>query len=93
MNSKITKLFAALIAVLAFALNACDKEEQEPATEYNNVQDEILAKEGIERNPIVIDGKKQEWTFPARNKTLSKGIILNEANYYSDIESILKELV
>ena len=90
MNRIITKLFAAIIFVICFVLNACDKYEANIATEQDIVQKRTLVTEGDVRSPVVIDGVKQEWTFPARNRSLSKGILFDESTYYPLIENSLK---
>ena len=40
---------------------------------------------------LVVDGKRMEWTLPARRKELSKGVIMDEKAWYEDLE-LLEEL-
>jgi len=90
MNRRIVKIFVVTLSVIAFLFNACDKDDSNVVSEQDDIMNRTLVTEGETRSPIVIDGVKQEWTFPARNKSLSKGILFDESTYYPYIENSLK---
>lgn len=79
------QLFKLLIAAIAatIAFNSCEKETQEITTEQKKDLN----------SPLVIDGKKMEWNFNVytRPRSLTKGLIMNEANYYAEIAYLLQE--
>ena len=89
MNKYFVKI-AVVLFLVAFAMSSCDKDAPEVAPPQNDVSVKPVVMEGHTTQPIEIDGKKQEWTFPARQKSLSKGMIQDEADYYSAIESYLQ---
>lgn len=71
-------------------MSACDKDKPDITPEPGIASTATVVMEGHGRGAIEIDGKKQEWTFPARQGTLSKGILVNEAEYYSVMEKELR---
>lgn len=79
------KSLAAVLLVTAFALNSCDED----VTEVQPKQNETILTEGLEKNPLVIDGGKKEWHFSLQPRKLTKGLLLDEASYY---ESIIEDL-
>ncbi len=89
MNKYFVKI-AVVLFLVAFAMSSCDKDDPEVVTAPDDVSVGTVVKEGHTKQPIEIDGKKQEWTFPARQKSLSKGILQNEADWYPSVESNLK---
>ena len=80
------KIFIAALFSASFSLSSCDKEMNEFETEKN----QSSPNEVLENNPLVIDGKKQEWHFSLKPRKLTKGMILNEAKLYSDYNELLK---
>ena len=84
MKKRILKLiaFAALIAVMFAGITACEDEVVHTSSDETEAVDEhvAVADDGV----LVVDGKRMEWTLPARQKGLSKGIIMNEKEYYED---------
>ena len=89
MNKYFVKI-AVVLFLVAFAVSACDKEEPDISTVRSDVSTAPVVMEGYVRQPIEIEGKRQEWTFSDRQKSLSKGIIRNEATWYSQVEPLLK---
>ena len=89
MNKYFVKI-AVVLFLVAFAMSACDKEEPDISTVRSDVSTAPVVMEGYVRQPIEINGKKMEWTFPARQKSLSKGILVDEANWYALLEPYLK---
>ena len=85
MNKYFVKI-AVVLFLVAFAMSACDKDEPDISTECGDVSTAPVVMEGYVRQPVEIDGKKMEWTFPARHISLSKGIVVDEANYYPLVE-------
>lgn len=76
--------FKILIAVLfasSFSFSSCDKD----VTDIEIEQDEPVISELIDNNPLVIDSKKQEWHFSLKPRKLTKGMLVNEAEYYESI--------
>lgn len=80
------KIIASLLLSVSFALNACDKDITE--LETNNNQPTV--NEGVENSPIVIDGKKMEWHFSLKPRTLTKGMIIDETEYYPNLTNLLQ---
>ena len=91
MKKRILKLiaFAALIAVMLAGMTACEEEVTQPSNNENDVasRQETVADDGV----LVVDGKRMEWTLPARRNGLSKGVIMDEKAWYEDID-LLEEL-
>lgn len=73
------KTIAAALLVTAIALNSCEKD----VTEFETEQNESVVTGGLEKNPVVIDGKKMEWQFSLRPRKLAKGMLLDETDWYS----------
>ncbi|MBO7441163.1 MAG: hypothetical protein J6U21_15935 [Bacteroidales bacterium] len=88
MNKYFVKI-AIVLFLVAFAMSACDKDEPDVSTVRSDVSTAPVVMEGIARHPIEIDGKKMEWKLPARQKSLSKGIIANEAGLYPLMSPVL----
>ncbi|MBR4324520.1 MAG: hypothetical protein IKP73_03215 [Bacteroidales bacterium] len=86
MNKYFVKI-AVVLFLVAFAMSSCDKDGPEVTTPPDDVSVGTVVMEGHTRQPIEIDGKKQEWTFPARQKSLSKGILVDEATLYPLVEN------
>lgn len=83
MKRQYLKLVVATAAA-AIALNSCEKENPEITSNHPNNNSSVLT-EGINRSPLVIDGKKMEWNFTLRPKKLTKGMLMDEAGYYEEI--------
>lgn len=90
MKINVVKSIATTFIVAAFTLSSCDKDELQNSGK-SIMQTENIVTEGYVKNPIVINGKKQEWTFPSKHTKLSKGMLVNEAIYYAEINELLQE--
>ncbi len=77
----IVALFAA-----SFSFSSCEKD----VNEFETINNESVFTEGLEKNPIVIDGKKMEWNLSLSPRKLTKGLILDEADYYSSLAENLR---
>lgn len=80
-------------AAVTLALASCEKEIPEVVSNHQDNNPSIIT-EGINKTPLVIDGKKMEWNFTLhkknKSKSLSKGMIMNESIYYEEIIDSLK---
>lgn len=80
------KSLAAVLLVTAFALNSCDED----VTEVQPKQNETILTEDVEKNPLVIDGKKMEWNFSLQPRKLTKGMLVDEIDWYSYALEVLR---
>lgn len=80
------KSLAAVLLVTAFALNSCDED----VTEVQPKQNETILTEGLAKNPLVIDGKKMEWNFSLQPRKLTKGMLVDEIDWYSYVLEALR---
>ncbi|MBR6278566.1 MAG: hypothetical protein IKR41_07420 [Bacteroidales bacterium] len=83
---------AATFLVTAFAFISCNKEIPEAGINKNDIQLNNVTSENIVESSCIIDSIKQEWHFSLRTKKLSKGMMINETEYYSSIISDLQEI-
>ena len=77
----IVALFAA-----SFSFSSCEKD----VNEFETINNESVFTEGLEKNPIVIDGKKMEWNLSLSSRKLTKGLILDERYYYTQATELLQ---
>lgn len=93
MNKYFVKI-AVVLFLVAFAMSSCDKDESDVATTAKDMSSVTGVSAEQVRSSMGIGDEVQEWHFSLRSKTLSKGVMQNEATYYTDPDVIdyLKEI-
>jgi hypothetical protein len=88
MYKKVFKCFtlSAMVAAMCVCGTACQREDVKISD--SNVS-EVLSKDSV----LTIDGKRMEWKFslPQKRRSISKGVFLDERNYYESIVALCKQ--
>lgn len=88
MNKMYFQFIMAIMVIAVISLSACDKDVEQSIFVSTN---DTLTNKVSNNNPIVIDGKEQKWTFSLGREKLSKGVVMDEATYYSDTKDNFDE--
>ncbi len=78
----------ATMAVAMLCGTAC-QEEEEVKVSNETITNVVVNKDSV----LTIDGKRMEWNFPLpeRKKSISKGVLMDETEYYQTLQEILSD--
>lgn len=86
MKNKFKIVIVALFAA-SFSFSSCEND----INEFESEKKQSSTTDNLENNPLVIDGKKMEWNFSLKPRKLTKGMLVNEADYYEEIIGFLRQ--